>query len=182
MDLGTKLRRNERIGRFLDSIMKKFVGARKPENESRVHGLPYSPMDFFLTSPVCDHQRRHLCVVTQTGQLLERLLSCDGQAFQFANHEFHHVVGEIPGLNLRQILVPGRSARVELYKAFFGEGGEKLDHKEWVARSFFVHESRKRLGRHPITTKSICDKVVHVRGKTMALCNSLTTDDFPMPE
>ena len=97
----------------------------------------------------------------KAGQVFKHFLRGGGKRLSF-RHQLHHVVGETPGVNLGQIPLPRRFAGVEFYKVFFGERGEELDRKERVARSFFVHEPREGFGTYPVTTKSVCDKVVHV--------------------
>jgi len=151
MDLGAQLWWNEGIVRLPNTIVEKFVRAGKPEHESGADGLPHGRMDLFLRSTGCDRQTRSPHVVAKAGELFERFLRSDGQACQFADHEFHHVVGESPVTNLSQIPLPRRLACVEFNKVFFGEGREELDHKKWVTCSFFVHEPRQGLGAYSST-------------------------------
>ncbi len=146
VNLGSLLRRNEGIRRLLNTIVKEFVGARKPENESGVHGLPHRRMDVPLTSSIYHRERRHFRVVAKASQLLKHFLGRKRQASQLVNHKFHHVVSETASVNLGQIPLPFHFAAVEFYQVFFGEGGEELDRKERIARSFLVHKPRELFG------------------------------------
>jgi hypothetical protein len=79
-------------------------------------------------------------------------------------------------VNQSQIPLPCHFASVEFYKVFFSKRGEELDDKKRVARSFFVHESGQIFGAYPLTTKSVCDKVVYIMERKR-LENNLVHND-----
>ncbi len=110
MDLGAQCFRDQRIDGFLDTVVDEPVGARQALDQLLTDGLPQSRVGLLRRGPEDDRKHRDLGDVSETGELLQRLLRFGRQAGQLPDHEGHHVVGVLLGVNPIEVPAPARRA------------------------------------------------------------------------
>ena len=112
-------------------------------------------MDLLLRSPEDDRKRRDLGDVSETGQLLQRVLRFGRQAGELPDHEVHDVVGVPLGVNAIEIPGPARCVMIEGEQSLFGERRKELNGEERIAAGLLVHQLRERRGALRLAAKRV---------------------------
>ncbi len=131
------------------------VGVRQALDEFLTESRPQSRADMLLQSPKDDRKCRDLGAVSETSQLLQRILRFDRQAGELPDHKVHHVVGVALGVNAVEIPGPARSIMIEDEHLLFGERRYELDGEKRIAAGLPVHQLRQRRGALRFAAKSV---------------------------
>ena len=111
--VGAALFRDQRIGRLLDPVVKKSVGALLPQNEACVDRLPQPRVQRILCLLVNQSERGDIGDVPKAGELFHRLLRGGGEPLHLFDHEIGNVLGVAPGADAIDVPSPGWPDRVE---------------------------------------------------------------------
>ncbi|MFY0533374.1 hypothetical protein [Nannocystis pusilla] len=154
--------RDERIGRLLDAIVEEFVRAGHAEDEPCLNGLREGGLRVLLRAALDQRQVGILRGVSQTRELLQRLLGRWRQPLELPDHQLDHVVGEALLADLRDVPAERSRAPVEPDQAFFAERVEELDGEEGVAGRLLVDQRRERRGLFRSTMERIGEEHTEV--------------------
>src|SRR6202022_4631663 len=124
--------------------MNETVAARRALDEFLTNGRPQSRVDLFLRGPEDDRKCLGAGDVSNTSQLLQRILRLVRQAGELPDHQVHDVIGVTLGVNAVEIPGPARSIMIEGEHSLFGERRDELNGEERIATRFLVHQLRKR--------------------------------------
>jgi hypothetical protein len=162
MGRGAQVCRDQCIGGFLDAVMEKPIGTFRAAHESRAGRFPQGAVPVLLHVLVDHRQQGKLRAVAQTGQLLQGLLSFDGQAVQLPHHEVHHSIGVPLGVNALQVPRPSRCAMIEGESRLLGKRRHELDGEKWIASRLLVHQVRQRSDSVSFAMKGIRDQLSQI--------------------
>ena len=143
--IGALVPGNERIGGFVDAVVRECVGAIGAQDEAGKNGLPQSGVDILVGAVMDLVQRGDLGDVAETGQQSQRLLRGGGQSGQLGGHQIRHIVGEALGPDPRHVPCPGGRGRVECQQLLLGQRDDELDREERIAAGLCEHQFGQRL-------------------------------------
>src|SRR3954469_10347266 len=140
VSLGTQLRRDKRVGRFLHAVVHEAVAIVRAEDQTRSHRFPEMIVHVLDGALIPNPQHLELCSVAHAGELLEYLLGFWRKAPQLLDHQLYNIVSEAFGTNAEQVPYPTARAVIEGQQAIVRQGGSELDCEERVARGLFVNQ------------------------------------------
>ena len=100
-------------------------------------------------------QHGEFCTVAQAGKLLQSVLRFDRQAVQLPDNEIYYVIRVTLGVNTIQIPRPSPFAVIEGEQRLFGQRGNELNGKKWIATGLVMNQLRQRGGMLRFAMKSI---------------------------
>ena len=130
---------DERVSRLQDAIVDEPICVQRALHQFLTDGRRQSRVDLPLRTPEDDRQHRGLGAVSETGQLLQCLVSLSLQARQLTDHEVDHVVGVSLGVNALEIPGPACSSMIEDEHAFVSERRNELIGEERIAGRLFMY-------------------------------------------
>src|ERR1700733_1305801 len=123
--------------------MNETVAVRRALDEFLTDGRPQSRVDLLLRGPEDDREGLGGRDVSNTSQLLQRILRLVRQATEPADHQVHNVIGVSLGMNAVEIPGPARSIMVEGEHSRLGERRDELNGEERIAPRFLVPQLPK---------------------------------------
>ncbi len=146
---GAQVRRDQRIGRFLNAVMEEGIGVFLLVHQARPLGFPQQGVDCLRRQSEDEAERGGIGGISQAGELGQGVLRLLGQAGELAHHQVHHIVGIALGMNAGYIPLPGPVAGVEAQQFLLGQSGQELASEEGVAAGLVQYQlcQRLRLGR-----------------------------------
>ena len=162
VDLGAAILGDQRIRRLLDPIVQESVGVLVSEHESGVDRFQQRGVERLLRFPVNQRQGGDLDDIAQAGELFQGFLAGGGEPLQLRGHEFHHVIGVVPGADAIDVPSPGRRDRVEREQPFIGQRHDELDREERIAAGLLLHELRQGPRSLRFAMQGIGDEPAHI--------------------
>jgi hypothetical protein len=123
--------------------VQEFVAITLMDNETGADGLPERRMRRFLILLVRDAQHADLGHVTQVGEVLQGILRGDRQPVQFADHEVHHVVGVVLGVDTIDVPGPDGRGGVEREQTLVRQCDQEMNREERIAVGLLLYELRQ---------------------------------------
>src|SRR5262249_43304741 len=142
--------------------MDELVGHLQAFDQLLTNTLPEGRVHRSLRHLQDDRQRRDICGITQTGQLLKRLLCFGRQTSQLPEHEVHHVLGVPLGVNAADVPGPAALSVVEGEQTLGLESGQKLGREERIAARLVIDQLGERRDGVRATLNGILDQLRNV--------------------
>ncbi len=131
-------------------------------DEARVDGFPEGRVHRLRCFPMNQDQCGDLDDVAQAGEVSQGFLGGGREPLQLPGHEFHHVVGVVPGADAIDVPLPGQRDRVERQQTLFGQRREELDREERIAAGLLLHELRQGPRLLRLAMQGIGDEPAHI--------------------
>src|SRR5262249_41179298 len=125
--------RDQRIGGLEDAVVQEFIALWSLEQQPvEQRGLERRADRLLCLAGQRAEEAHRELAVNASGELqeLERAL---GDALELAQDQLDHIVGDLPGLDLRDVPLPGPPPRVEADELLLVERAEELHDEEWIA-------------------------------------------------
>src|SRR5882724_10648251 len=113
-------------------------------DQLQTNGVPEIRTYVLVRFPENHREHRDLGGVTEAGELLQRNLGLDWQTGQLPDHEVHHVVSVLLGVNAIELPAPARRVMIEAEQPLFGERRNEMKGEERIASRLLVHQLRQR--------------------------------------
>jgi hypothetical protein len=155
---------NQRISSLVNAIVDEPVGAIEEIDQLLATRLNEAGMEFVRGGIMNESQRDGRRNITETGQLLQRVLGCGRKPDKFADHQIGHIVGVTLGVDAFEIPRPARMHRIERDQAFVRQCRQELINEKRIAIGFLqnqLSQIRRLIG---FTMQRVSDQLRNVLG------------------
>src|ERR1700683_1363111 len=139
MDLSARVSWDQRIGALLLPVVNKLVSPFQALDQFLTDRRPQNRMHLLLGGLQDGRKRRGRANVSETSELLQRVLRFGRQAGHLAQHEVYDIVGITFVVNATEIPGPARRVLIEAEQSLFRERVKKLNHEEGIAGGPLMH-------------------------------------------